>query len=100
MNAKLLTICALGVCLLAIGFTAQSILASSSLELWYQHSSYINSDDAVKKSEDLIDKAAAAGYTGALFWDSNFNMMGNSDWDPANEDRLKEVLKYARKRHL
>lgn len=70
------------------------------MELWYQHASYINSDDAVKKSKDLIDKAAAAGYTGALFWDSNFNMMGNDDWNLDNEGRLKEVMKYAHERHM
>jgi hypothetical protein len=100
MNLKILALCAVGVSLLAIGFAAQSIMLSAGPELWYQHHSYLVSEDAVSKSKTLIDKAVAAGYTGALFWDSSFFMMGNPDWDPDNEDRLKEVLKYARKRRL
>ena len=99
-NANLLTTCTIGVVLLAIGFTGQSILASNSIELWYLHHSYLTSEDAVQTSKALIDKAAAAGYTGAVFWDSSFSFMGNRDWDPDNEDRMKEVMKYARKRHL
>ena len=100
MSAKLLTLCVIGLALLAIGFTGQNILASGNMELWYQHACYLTTEDAVQKSKDLIDKAASLGYTGILLWDSGFNMMGNRDWDPDNEDRMKEVLKYARKRHL
>ena len=100
MNLKMLAVSAAGVSLLAIAFALQSIVIASHPELWYYHHSYLVSDDAVAKSKQLIDKAVAAGYTGAVFWDSSFNLMGNADWDTDNEDRLKEVLKYARKRHL
>jgi hypothetical protein len=100
MNAKVLAICVGGLGLLTIGITDESILPSPSMELWYQHSGYNTTDAAVQKSKELIDKAAAAGYTGALFWDSSFNMMGNPDWNPDNEDRLKDVMNYAHKRHL
>jgi len=103
MNFKLVCLLSVGVCLMAVGFAAQSLLVASEppkLELWYQHASFINSDDRVRESKELIDKAVAAGYTGALFWDSSWFMMGNKDWDPDNEDRLKEVLKYAKHRHL
>ena len=100
MNFKLLVICAIGLALLAIGFTGQFMLASTSIELWYQHSSFINRDEAVRKSKTLIDKAVAAGYTGALFWDSSFNRMGSADWDRKNDTRLKEAMNYARGHHL
>ena len=47
-----------------------------SPELWYYHHSYLtNDEEASPKSKALIDKAAAAGYTGAVFWDSSFNFM-------------------------
>jgi hypothetical protein len=90
---KLLTLCAVGFGLLIIGFTGQSMLASGSIELWYLHHSYLTNKEEVRKSKALIDKAVAAGYTGAIFWDSSFNMAGN-------EDRLKEVMNYAHQRHL
>ena len=99
-STSLLITCTIGVSLLAIAFTGQSILASTNIELWYLHHSYLTSEDAVQSSKALIDKAAAAGYTGAVFWDSSFNFMGDRDWDPDNEDCMKEVMKYARKRHL
>jgi hypothetical protein len=73
---------------------------AAQLDLWYYHHSYIVDDDAVAKSKALIDKAAAAGYTGAVFWDTSFDFMGNDTWPIDNEDRMKEVMKYARKKHL
>ena len=89
----------------ALGFVAALGLAQSSgappsPELWYYHHSYLTNDEAVQKSKALIDKAAAAGYTGAVFWDSSFNFMGNSNWSFENEERMKEVMQYARKKHL
>ncbi len=97
---KLLAVSAVGLALLVIAFAGQAILDSSSIELWYLHHSYLTTDEAVQKSKALIDQAVAAGYTGAVFWDSSLNMMGDSDWDPAHEARLKTVMNYARKRHL
>ena len=73
---------------------------SSSAELWYLHHSYLVNDEAVQKSKALIDQAAAAGYTGAVFWDSSITLMSGRDWDPAHQARLKDVMNYARKRHL
>jgi hypothetical protein len=99
-SIKLLVTCAIGLGLLVIGFTGQAILASTSIDLWYLHHCYLNSDDAVDKSEDLINKAVAAGYTGAVIWDSNLNLMGGPEWNPDNAGRLKEVMKYAQKKHL
>ena len=83
-----------------VAFTGQSILDSGGIELWYLHHSYLISDQAVQKSKALIDQAAAAGYTGVVFWDSSITLMSGRNWDPAHEARLKEVMTYARKRHL
>ena len=100
MNLKMIGLCAAGVCLLALGFAGQSIMLSAGPEIWYLHHSFLTSDDAVSKSKALLDKAAAAGYTGVVVGDSSFSMMGNSDWGSNNEDHLKEVLNYARKSGL
>jgi hypothetical protein len=70
------------------------------MELWYQHHCFLVNDDEVRKSKQLIDKAVAAGYTGASFWETSFIRMSDPDWNLDNIDRLKEVLKYARKRGL
>ncbi|MBV9295171.1 MAG: hypothetical protein JO145_06320 [Acidobacteriaceae bacterium] len=69
-------------------------------ELWYWHHSYLSNDDAVDSSKALINRAAAAGYTGVVFWDSSFNFMGNPSWPLDNEDRMREVMKHATKKHL
>ena len=69
-------------------------------ELWYWHHSYLSNDDAVDSSKALINKAAAAGYTGVAFWDSSFGFMGDPSWPADNEDRMHEVMKYAAKKHL
>lgn len=74
--------------------------ASPTPELWYWHHSYLVNDQNVDSSEALIDKAAAAGYTGVVFWDSSFNFMGNPSWPADNEDRMHEVMKHATKKHL
>jgi hypothetical protein len=91
---------ALIVCLAATLLPAQPPAAPPAPELWYYHHSYLTNDDAVQKSKALIDKAAAAGYTGAVFWDSSFNFMSNPDWPFENDERMKEVMNYARKKHL
>ncbi len=100
MKAKLLLVSLVGLTLLAVGFVGQSVLQSGKIELWYLHHSYLVSDEEVAKSKALIDKAVAAGYTGAIFWDSTLNFMGNSDWDPANERRMRQVMAYAHEKHL
>jgi hypothetical protein len=74
--------------------------ADQQLELWYYHHSFLVDGAAVTKSKALIDKAAAAGYTGAVFWDTSFDFMGNDSWSIDNEDRMKEVMNYARKQHM
>lgn len=90
----------IGLVMLLVAFTGQSILASTSVELWYLHHSYLVSDDAVDKSKKLIDQAVAAGYTGLILWDSSLSRMASPGWNPDNQDRIKEVLSYAHKRHL
>ena len=74
-----------GVGLLALAYAAQQVLVQTTPELWYFHHSYLISDNAVTSSKRLIDKAAAAGYNGIVFWDSGFNFMGNPDWRQAEK---------------
>jgi hypothetical protein len=100
VDFKILAVSCAGFSLLALGYAAEQVLVQSSPELWYFHHSYITSDDAVASSKKLIDKATEAGYTGVVFWDSSFNFMSNPDWSPDSEDRMKEVMKYAKKHHL
>jgi hypothetical protein len=87
-------------CLAATLLSAQPPAAPPAPQLWYYHHSYLVNDDEVAKSKALIDKAAAAGYTGVVFWDSSFNFMSNPDWAFENDERMKEVMKYVHKKGL
>lgn len=49
----------------------------------------------MQSSEALIDRAAAAGYTGVAFWDSSFNFMSDSFWPAENVARLRRVINHA-----
>ena len=69
-------------------------------ELWYWHHTYLNNDEAVERSRELIDKAVQAGYTGLGLWDSSIDYLGNGSWPAENEDRMRDVLHYAAKKHL
>ena len=69
-------------------------------ELWYYHHSYLTTDRAEDSSRVLIDKAVAAGYTGLVLWDSGLDFLGSDNWPPENEDRMRDVLHYAAKKHL
>ncbi|MFL6463752.1 MAG: hypothetical protein ACJ73N_05010 [Bryobacteraceae bacterium] len=64
-------------------------------QLWYWHHSYLVTDEAYQKSCALLDKAAAAGYTGLALWDSGLNYVGNPSWPAKNETYMREFLKYA-----
>jgi hypothetical protein len=86
--------------LFALACSSQVPVAQMPLELWYWHHCYLSSEAALDSSEALIDKAAKAGYTGVVFWDSGFNFMGNPSWPKDNEDRMKEVMKYANHKHM
>jgi hypothetical protein len=71
-----------------------------SPELWYWHHTYSSTDQAVQWSENLIDRAAAAGYTGVVFADSSFNLMSDSFWPAQNITHLRTVLSYAASKGL
>jgi hypothetical protein len=88
--------------LFAISCSAQPPAAVNDqpLELWYYHHSFLVDGGAVIKSKALIDKAYAAGYTGVVFWDTSFDFMGDDFWPIESEERMKEVMNYARKRHM
>src|SRR5437868_8096489 len=49
MNLKVLAIYAAAVSLLALGYAAQSVMLTAGPELWYQHSSYLVSEEAVSQ---------------------------------------------------
>ena len=83
-----------------LGRAGQAPASPPSPELWYWHHSYLVNDANVESSKALIKKAAAAGYTGVVFWDSSFNFMGNPSWGPDREGRMRDVMNYALKQHM
>ncbi len=48
----------------------------------------------------LLDKAAAAGYTGLALWDSGLNYLGNPSWPAENERHMRDFLNYAENKHM
>jgi hypothetical protein len=64
-------------------------------QLWYWHHSYLVTDEAYQKSCALLDKAAAAGYTGLALWDSGLNHLGNPSWPVKNVGHMRDFLQYA-----
>ncbi len=69
-------------------------------QLWYWQSSYLTSPSAVQSAEALIDKAAAAGYTGVTFFDSSFSFMAQSFWPAQNVGYMKQTMDYATSKGL
>ena len=69
-------------------------------QLWYWQHSYLSTDDALRSTELLIDRAQAAGYTGVVFWDSSFSFLSDSFWPKENVLRLRTALRYAADKHL
>ena len=74
--------------------------AAPGPELWYFHHSELDSDDALRSSKALIDRAVAAGYAGVVLWCGGIDLAGDPDWPVENEDRLRAALKYAASKHL
>jgi hypothetical protein len=70
------------------------------MQLWYWHHSYLVSTDALARSKALVDRAAAAGYTGLALWDSSLFFLSRSDWPEANTGYLREFAQYARAKGL
>lgn len=68
--------------------------------MWYYHHTYLVNDEAEVRSRALIDKATAAGYTGLVLWDSGLDYLGNDNWLPQNEDRMRSILRYASDKRL
>jgi hypothetical protein len=68
-------------------------------QLWYWHHSYLSPTSTTEPahSEQLIDQAVAAGYTGLAFWDSSLTFANRAGWDTTN---LKTVVQYARSKGL
>ena len=73
--------------------------APDKLELWYWHGSYLTTDvdKRVEAAEALIDRAAAAGYTGIAFYDSSFQQALRDGFDQQYE---KKVVDYATSKGL
>jgi hypothetical protein len=68
-------------------------------QLWYWHHSYLSPTSTTEPaaSEQLIDQAVAAGYTGLAFWDSALTFANRPGWSTAN---LQTVIQYARSKGL
>lgn len=58
----------------------------SGPQLWYQHHSYVVSDDALEASKKLVDHAVELKYNGVMFWDSGFNFISDDGAAAANEE--------------
>ena len=67
------------------------------MELWYWHHTYLTTPDALAKSKELVDRAAAAGYTGLALWDSSLMFLDRPGWDTTY---LKQFITYAHARGL
>jgi len=67
------------------------------IQLWYWHHSYLVTPDALEKSKVLVDRAAAAGYTGVALWDSSFVFLDRPGWDTTY---LKQFIDYAHAKGL
>ncbi len=80
--------------------SAQVLVAEHQPQLWYWQHSYLSSDDALRSTELLIDRAQRAGYTGVVFWDSSFSFLSDSFWPKDNVLRLQAALRYATGKHL
>lgn len=70
------------------------------MELWYWHHSYMNSAEQVAGSKALIDRAARAGYTGMVLWDSNLAYIMQPAWPQLNREYLAATMQYAAARGL
>lgn len=77
-----------------------SVADQAHMELWYWQHSYLSSDEALRSTEGLIDRAKRAGYTGVVFWDSSFSFLSDSFWPKENTTRLQEALRYASNKKL
>lgn len=86
--------------LLGVALIAQPTAQAPGLQLWYWHHSYLSSDAALDASKALVDRAAALGYNGVAIWDSSFNFMSDAWWPVENENRLCELMKYAKTKHM
>jgi hypothetical protein len=84
-------------CLLLAALTKAQ---ESAPELWYWHHCFLASDDALASSKALVDRAAKAGYNGVALWDSGFSFLSQDFFPIANEDRMKELMKYVVSKHM
>ena len=80
---------------LALAFLLTGCAKQEPLQLWYWHHSYLVTADALHRSEILVDRAAAAGYTGMALWDSSLIFVNGPNWPAANIEYLKQLIAYA-----
>ena len=86
---------------LAVVPAAQAPLSQRpAIQLWYYHHTYLSNDDALRSSKALVDRAAAAGYTGLVLADSNINTLGDDFMPIENQQRLGELVRYATGKHM
>ncbi len=83
--------------LLSVFLVALQAQTTPAPELWYFQHSYITSPTAVQYCENLIDQAAAAGYTGVVMWDTGINVLQLPGW---NASYMQQVIQYAQSKGL
>ena len=69
-------------------------------QLWYWNHSLLTSPQALASSEALIDRAAAAGYTGVAFWDVSSEFINSSFWPAGNTAYFQQALNYAKSKGM
>ena len=84
---------------LAVPLTSQ-FATREKPQLWYLHHSDTSNDKGVETSKALMDRAAAAGYTGLILWDGAFDSLDDPNGSVEDADRLKVVIKHAASKHL
>jgi hypothetical protein len=78
---------------LALTLLLSGCAKRETLQLWYWHHSYLATAEALEQNKLLVDRAAAAGYTGMALWDSSLVFVSRPDWP--NTAYLKGLIDYA-----
>lgn len=72
----------------------------NQLQLWYLQHIDSSAENSVGRADALIDRAIAAGYTGAILWDATFDRLDDPNGSYGDEARLRAVINYAASRRL
>ena len=85
--------------ILAVPIGSQ-LATRNALQLWFLLNNDATSDQSVQKSKALLDRAAAAGYTGVILWDGAFDTLEDPNGSADDVYRLQSVIKHAASKHF